>query len=59
MCGAYLKEKKMISENWKNWYIHMMQPLKMVKFTIEVKNQDSHDLFLETLFWINLYPVKN
>ena len=31
----------------------------MVKFTTEVKNQDLHDLFLETLFWINLCPGKN
>ena len=32
----------------------------MVKFTTEVKkNQDLHDLFLETLFWINLCLEKN
>ena len=32
----------------------------MVNFTTEVlKNQDLHDLFLETLFWINLCPEKN
>ena len=38
----------------------MMQPLKMIKFTTEVyKNQDLHDLFLETLFWINLCLAKN
>ena len=36
----------------------MIQPLKMVKFT-KFKNQDLHDLFLETLFWINLCPAKN
>ena len=34
----------------------MKQPLKMAKFTTEVyrNNQDLYDLFLETLFWINL-----
>ena len=31
-----LKEKKMISENWKIQYIHMVQASKMVKFTTEV-----------------------
>ena len=34
----------------------MIQPFKMVKFTTEVnKNQDLYNLFLETLFWINLW----
>ena len=32
----------------------------MVKYTNEVlKNQDFHDLFTETLFWIDLCPAKN
>ena len=31
----------------------------MVKFTTEFKNQDLLDLFLETLFLINLCPAKN
>ena len=26
---------------------------------LNFKNQNFHDLFLETLFWINLCPVKN
>ena len=56
---VHLKEKKMISENWTFEYIHMIQPLKMVKFTTEVKNQDLRDLSLETLFWINLCSAKN
>ena len=30
--------------------MHMIVPLKMVKFTTEVKKQDLHDLYLETLF---------
>ena len=25
---------------------------------LKFKNQDLHDLFLETLFWINLCPAK-
>ena len=37
----------------------MMMPLKMVKYTKKFKNQDLHDLFLETLGWINLCPAKN
>ena len=32
----------------------MMLPLDIVKYTNEVWNQDLHDLFIETLFWINL-----
>ena len=31
----------------------------MVEFTSEFKNQDLHELFLETLSWINIYPAKN
>ena len=55
--------KKKNSENWKKkkkkTHEHMKKPLQMVKFVLTFKNQDLHDLFLETLFWINLYPVKN
>ena len=36
LCVVQLKEKKMISENWKIQYKHMVQPSKMVKFTTEV-----------------------
>ena len=58
MCVAFERKE---NDFWElnNWYIHMIQPLKMAKFTTEVKNQDLHDLFVETLFWINLCPAKN
>ena len=37
-----------------------MLPLKMVKYSSEIKNKDLHDLFvLETLLWINLCPEEN
>ena len=37
----------------------MILPLKMAQYTNEVLNQDLHDLFTETLFWINLCLAKN
>ena len=36
LCVVQLKEKKMISENWKIQYKHMVQPSKMAKFTTEI-----------------------
>ena len=56
MCGAY-ERKEMIPEKWKQKYTHMKLPLKMVHHW-SLKNQDLRNLFLETLFWINLCPAK-
>ena len=50
MCGATERRKKMISENSKIQYIHMIQPSKWSSSPLKFKNQDLHDLFLEILF---------
>ena len=48
---VHLKEKKYdFSEFEIIMYMHMIRPLEMAKFATEFKNQDVHDLFLETIF---------
>ena len=56
---VHLKEKKMISEKWKIYTYDTAIENGQVHHTLKFKNQDFHDLFLETLFWINLCPAKN
>ena len=36
-----------------------MLPFKWSSTPMKFKNQDLHDLFIETLFWINLCLEKN
>ena len=57
---VHLKEKKMTSKNWKKIiYAHDTAIKNDEVRHWSLKNQDLHDLFLETLFWINLCPAKN
>ena len=59
MCGAFERKENDFWELKKKIYIHMIQPLKMASSPLKFKNQDLHDLFLETLFWIDLCLAKN
>ena len=57
MCGASERKKiqRIQNINMYTWYSHYKWSGSPLKFKI----QDLHDLFLETLFWINLCLVKN
>ena len=46
--------KIQINDIW-TWYCHYKWSSTQMKF----KNKDLHDLFIQTLLWINLYPAKN
>ena len=59
MCGASEREKKDFSELKKKLYYTLYSHYKWSSSPLKFKNQDLHDLFLETLFWINLCPTKN
>ena len=54
------KKRNIISENLKKIYIYTwFSHYQWSSSPMKIKNQDLHDLFLETLFWINLCPAKN
>ena len=56
MCSA-IERKEMSSENFKK-KIYNIHTWYWSSTPLKFKNQDLHDLFLETLFWINLSPAK-
>ena len=51
MCDTFCKKKKKKED--------FLLPLKWSSSPLKLKNQDLHDLFLETLCWINLCLAKN
>ena len=55
LCGAFDK-KEIVFLRIKN---KIMLPLKIVNTPLKFKNQDLHDLPLETHFWITLCLEKN
>ena len=57
MCGAFERKENDFWELKNTIYSHdaAIKNGQVHQF----KNQDLHDLFLETLFWINLCPAKN
>ena len=59
MCGAFERKE---NDFWKlknSIYAHDTAIKNGQVHHWSLKNQDLHDLFLETLFWINLCPAKN
>ena len=58
MCGAFERKDNDFWELKTLKYTHDTA-IKWSSSPLKCKNQDLHDLFLETLFWINLCPAKN
>ena len=59
MCGAIEKKKYDFWKLIKIIYKHGTTIKNGQVHHWSLKNQDLHDLFRETLFWINLCPAKN
>ena len=59
MCGAFQRKENDFWELKNIIYAHDTAIKKRSSSPLRFKNLDLHDLFLETLFWIILYPAKN
>ena len=59
MCGAYEKQENDFWELKNIIFTHDTAIKKRSSSPLKFKNLGLHDLFLETLFWINLCPAKN
>ena len=59
MCGAFERKENDFWELKNIIYTHDTAIKNGEVHRWSLKNQDLHDLFLETLFWINLCPAKN
>ena len=59
MCGAFERKENDFWELKNIIYAHDTAIKNGPSSPMKFKNQDLHDLFLETLFWINLCPAKN
>ena len=59
MCGATERKENDFWELKNSMYTHGTAIKNSQVHYWSFKNQDLHDLFLETLFWINLCPAKN
>ena len=59
MCGAFERNENDFWEFKKLIYTHDTAIKNGQVHHWSLKNQDLHDLFLETLFRINLRPAKN
>ena len=59
MCGAFERRENNFWELKNIIYTHNTAIKKYSSSPLKFKNLDLHDLFLETLLWINLCPAKN
>ena len=53
MCGTFERKENDFWELKEYRYTHDTAIKKWASSPLKFKNQDLHDLFLETLFWIN------
>ena len=59
MCGATERKKNDFWELKNSIYTYGTAIKNDPSSPLMFENEDLHDLFLETLFWINLCPAKN
>ena len=61
MCGAFERKENDLGDlkTLIHVYTHDTAIRNGRVLPLKFKNQDLHDLFLETLFWINLRLAKN
>ena len=59
MCGAFERKENDFWELENLTYSHDTTVRNGQAYHWILKNQNFHDLFVETLFWINLCPAKN
>ena len=59
MCDSFERKHNDFQELKNLIYAHGTAIKNGRSSSLKFKNQDLHDLFLETHFWINLCPAKN
>ena len=59
MCGAFERKENDFCKLDNLTYSHDTAIRNSEAYPLNLKNQNFHDLFVETLFWINLCPAKN